>query len=377
MSPRPNFWFRTKQSSCWRFVNPATQNSSGPSQTRTPRSAGLLRGPGQSRRGSATGLNKLTIPLNFTAAQLNKDEDEDLLWYRLRYRIDPSPDVTSAPDATSGIISLSEIDTPDIFVLEVGAPAETHRGARHYTHVRALHPITAKPVKDVNVNVEFKLDSTPEQTLRSSAVTDAEGYALVSLSIPNKTDADEGELKVVARHGGFVKEASNDIELNDHARIMVTTDKPIYQPGQPLHVRTLMFDSANHAAANATAILKVTDPENTTVFQTELTTSRFGVANADWTIPENTRLGNYEIRVEVDDENYDDSQGFTAVKISRYDLPNFTVNVKPDRPYYLPQQNAVVEVQADYLFGQPVKRGHVRVVREQERSGIFANRNGT
>jgi hypothetical protein len=313
------------------------------------------------------GVNKLTIPLNFTAAQLNKDEDEDLLWYRLRYRIDPSPDVTSAPDATSGVISLSEIDTPDIFVLEVGSPAETHRGARHYTHVRALHPITAKPVKDVSVNVEFKLDSTPEQTLRGSAVTDAEGYALISLSIPNKIDADEGDLKVVARHGGFVKEATKYIELNDNARIMVTTDKPIYQPGQPLHVRTLMFDAANHAAANAIATLKITDPENTTVFQKELTASRFGVANADWTIPENTRLGNYDIRVEVDDGNYDDSSGYAAVKISRYDLPNFTVSVKPDRPYYLSQQDAVVEVKADYLFGQPVKRGHVRVVREQER----------
>ena len=318
------------------------------------------------------GVNKLTIPLLFTAAQLNKEDDEDLLWYRLRYRIDASPDVISAPDATSGVISLSEIDTPDIFVLEVSAPAETHRGARHYIHVRALHPITAKPVKDVNVNVELKLDSTPEETLRGSAVTDAEGYALVSLSIPNKTDADEGELKVVARHGGFVKETSKDLELNDNAQIMVTTDKPIYQPGQALHVRTLLFDAAKHAAANANATLKITDPENTTVFQTGLTTSRFGVANADWTIPESSDLGDYEIRVEADDENYGESSGIVAVKISRYDLPNFTVGVKPDRAFYLPQQDAVVEVQADYLFGQPVKRGHVRVVREQQRHWDYA-----
>src|SRR5262249_26539536 len=43
------------------------------------------------------------------------------------------------------------------------------------------------------------------------------------------------------------------------------------------------------------------------------------------------------------------------------------VNVKPDRGYYLPEQNAEVEVRADYLFGQPVKRGRARVVRETER----------
>ena len=134
-------------------------------------------------------------------------------------------------------------------------------------------PLTAKPVKDVSVSVELKLDDdddAPGETLRGSGITDAAGYALVSLNIPAKLSGDEGELKVVARHGGYVKETSNDIELNDNARIMVTTDKPIYQPGQPLHVRALVFNSANHAAANAEATLKITDPENTNVFQTSV-----------------------------------------------------------------------------------------------------------
>lgn len=318
------------------------------------------------------GINKLSIPLTLTARSLNEDDDRALPWYRLRYRIGPSAEAKPAPDAASGVISLSEIDTPDIFALEVSAPRETHGGARHSTHIRAFHPITAKPVKDVDVTVELKLDdAAPGKTLRGSGITDAAGYALVSLNIPAQLSADEGELKVVARHGGYVKETSDDIELNDNAQIMVTTDKPIYQPGQPLHVRALVFNSANHAAANAEATLKIADPENTNVFQTTLLTSRFGVAAADWIIPENTRLGNYAIEVELDDENYGDSQGFQFVKISRYDLPTFAVNVKPDRAYYLPQQNADVEVRADYLFGQPVKRGHVRVVREEEREWNF------
>ena len=55
------------------------------------------------------------------------------------------------------------------------------------------------------------------------------------------------------------------------------------------------------------------------------------------------------------------------VRISRYELPNFKVNVDLDRKFYLPGQNATVTVRADYLFGQPVTRGKVRVVRESER----------
>jgi hypothetical protein len=318
------------------------------------------------------GTNKLSIPLTLMARSLNEDDDLALPWYRLRYRIDPTLEAKHAPDAASGVISLSEIDTPDIFALEVSATRETNRGARHYTHIRTFNPLTAKPVKDVNVSVELKLEADDSEiTLRGSGITDAAGYALVSLNIPAKLSDDEGELKVVARHGGYVREASNDLEFSNNAQIMVTTDKPIYQPGQSLHVRALVFDSANHAAAKAETTLKIVDPENTTVFQTALLTSRFGVATADWTIPENTRLGDYSVSVEMDDENYGDSQGSQGVKISRYDLPNFAVNAKPDRAYYLPQQNADVEVRADYLFGQPVKRGHVRVVREEERRWDF------
>src|SRR6266566_6429111 len=320
----------------------------------------------------APGLNKLSIPLTLPGGALNKDDDKELLWYRLRYRIEPSAEATFAPTTTSGLISLSQIDTPDIFSLEVSTPRYTHRGAHHYVHVRAFHPLTAKAVKDVNVDVKLKLDDEePAVTLKASGITNADGYALITLNIPAKFSADDGELKLTARHGGYVRETSGDIEVTENAQIMLMTDKPIYQPGQLLHVRTLVFDAANHAAANSKATLKITDPENTTVFEANLHTSRFGVASADWAIPENTRLGAYGVAVEMDDEAFSDSRAYQTVKISRYDLPNFAVKVKTDRAYYLPQQNADVEVNADYLFGQPVKSGHVRVVREEDRKWNF------
>ncbi|HEY8184729.1 MAG TPA: MG2 domain-containing protein [Pyrinomonadaceae bacterium] len=320
------------------------------------------------------GTNSLTIPLTLSAETLNEDDDRTLPWYRLSYQIDPSPEAVHAPSSATGIISLSQIDTPDIFAIEMSTARVTHLGGRQYTHVRASHPITGKPVKDVNVSVELKLDDdedAPGGRLRGTGVTDAAGYAVIGVNIPANLTTDECELKVVARHGGYVKETSHDVDLTDSAQIMVTTDKPIYQPGQSLHVRALVFNSAHHAAANAQATLKITDPENTNVFQTSVRTSRFGVATADWVIPENTRLGNYGIQIELDDENYGESQGYETVKISRYDLPNFSVKVKPDRTYYQPRQNADVVVRADYIFGQPVKRGHVRVIREESREWNF------
>src|SRR6185295_3278956 len=165
-----------------------------------------------------------------------------------------------------GVISLSEIETPDIFSLEVSAPRRTHRGGLHPTHIRAFHPITEKPLPDVGVTVEMKFDDEAGKTLTASGTTDATGYLLVNLRIPAKLSAEEAEVKVVAKHGSYVKEVSESLDLEETAQILITTDKPIYQPGQLLHVRALVFDSDNRAAANAEARLKITDPENTTIF---------------------------------------------------------------------------------------------------------------
>ena len=131
--------------------------------------------PKDSTRGLATRdvalepeINKLSIPLTLTARSITDDDDRTLPWYRLRYRIDPWPESKPAPDAVSGVISLSEIDTPDIFALDISAPDKTHRSARYPTHIRTFNPITATPVNDVNVSVELKFDDTAGGTVKAS-----------------------------------------------------------------------------------------------------------------------------------------------------------------------------------------------------------------
>ncbi|HND21387.1 MAG TPA: hypothetical protein PLB18_18615, partial [Acidobacteriota bacterium] len=105
-----------------------------------------------------------------------------------------------------------------------------------------------------------------------------------------------------------------------------------------------------------------------TVFEKEVTTSRFGVATVDWEIPENQRSGEYAILARFPDNSSLSGMTSTPIKISRYELPTFVVAAETNQPFYLPGESATVTVQAMYLFGQPVKQGQVRVVREVERS---------
>jgi uncharacterized protein YfaS (alpha-2-macroglobulin family) len=220
------------------------------------------------------------------------------------------------------------------------------------------------------VNVEAGMayeEGDDKRDLKSSGVTNSVGEALLEFKLPGPLKADDVEIKVVARRDGFLQEAKEEVSPICPNQILVSTDKPLYQPGQTLRVRVLALDRDRKAWANVDGKLKIYDMESTTVFRADFKASRFGVASVDWRIPDDARLGEYNIEAHIGEESPRRAWGLSGIRISRYDLPNFVVNVKPDRVYYLPGQNAEVAVSADYLFGQPVKRGRVRVVRETER----------
>ena len=294
-------------------------------------------------------------------------DDKELIWYRLRYEIATVDSSGKTSDPVSGLISLSEI-TPDIFRLLVSAPQEAGKEAKYTIRARALHPLTGNAISGVNVEARmFYEEGDDKRELKSSGVTNSTGEALLEFKLPGPLKADEVELRVIARRDGFYQEAEEEVSPIYSNHVLVSTDKPLYQPGQTLRVRVLCLDRDKKAWANVDGKLKIYDMESTTVFRADFKTSRFGVADVDWKIPDSARLGEYTIESHIGEESPRRGFGSIGIKISRYDLPNFVVNVKPDRGYYLPGQNSEVEVRADYLFGKPVKRGHARVVRETER----------
>ncbi|HEY9284511.1 MAG TPA: MG2 domain-containing protein, partial [Pyrinomonadaceae bacterium] len=256
---------------------------------------------------------------------------------------------------------------PDLFELRVAAPRKPREGQPLRVRVRAVHPVSGQPVGGVRVTGKVEFDDGKQPELAAEAVTDSDGNATLDFKLPASVEDDDCDITVTARRGDFEQEASQELDLDHSLQFLITTDKPLYQPGQTLHARALVLDSARRAVAGLDAVLEIEDEENETVFRAPLKTSRFGVASVDWPIPEGARLGSYLVRVEVDNEKYEDEEGAASVRVSRYELPNFAVAAQPDRPYYLPGQSALVEIKADYLFGQPVRRARVRVVRETER----------
>jgi hypothetical protein len=317
------------------------------------------------------GATSISIPVPFSLSGMKLSESKELPFYRIDYRLTPE-DRGLLPSV--GKVALGAI-APGVFALRM-AGAELYGGGLHYRAlVRAINPVMSQGVAGAHVGGNLTFVSQPNAPLHAEATTDAQGYATLVFSSPVDILDEKASLRLEAAKGDFRLTLDDDVDIERSVDMVVSTDKPLYQPGQVLHARAVIFvtsrDPARHssriALANARVTLAVDDEEQTSVYQTKLQTSRFGVVHADWAIPDNQRLGDYMVTVSVDGMDSTGSLRGTAVRISRYELPQFTVGVKPDRTYYLPGQDAELEVSAHYLFGKPVPRGSVRVVREVRR----------
>jgi MG2 domain/Alpha-2-macroglobulin bait region domain len=288
---------------------------------------------------------------------------DDKLWWRLRYEVS-SPENTTT---IQGIISASAI-TPDIFDLQVFASSEALVGTKYQARVRTAHPLTGSPVSNVSILAIAKhTEKEKEITSKVTAKTNQDGYAVLTFDLPKDIDEDDDdfEIEFTAKKGSLEREEEISLNLFQTDTYIVTTDKNLYQPGQTIHTRVVLFNQQKQARADYEMDAAIEDGEDQNVYRTKIKTSKFGVAAFDWPIPENTKLGGYKIKIGIQTPRR--IWGEANVKISRYDLPNFSVKTKPDKTYYLPNENAEIEVKADYLFGQPVTKGSVKVVREADR----------
>jgi hypothetical protein len=316
------------------------------------------------------GVQRIGFTLLHGAVTDGTDSSRSIYWHRLRYRLIPQDVSGDEISAEQGVLSSAAL-VKDLFELSLYEPEIARGGAPFRARVRATHPVTHRPVSGVRLKAELDVEDAAPKKLVVSGVTDSRGIASLVFPLPAGLETGDYDLEVTGTLGTRKESLDAEIRVGSPAMLLINTDKPLYQPGQILHIRLLAVEQGQRTLPDLPISLRIEDPEHTTVFRAKLTSSKFGVASVDWPIPENLRLGDYSIHAEIEEGPHDDTEGYASVKISRYELPQFTVIAKPDRAYYLPGQNAEIEIRADYLFGEPVRRGKVRVVRESSREWNF------
>lgn len=190
-----------------------------------------------------------------------------------------------------------------------------------------------------------------------SGRTDESGMVLATFPVPAELTPGEQALSVVVRAEDKSAAYDETIYVGRVYSVLVSSDKPVYQPGQIIHLRALALDTlALEAAAAQPLILSVDDPEGNRLLRQELTTSRWGIAAADFVLDSQAKSGDYTLTASIGPVT-----SSRTVEVKPYKLPRFKVEFNPDRTYYLPGDLAQGVVSANYFFGKPVAGGRVRI----------------
>src|SRR5260370_35032301 len=122
-------------------------------------------------------------------------------------------------------------------------------------------------------------------------------------------------------------EFTQQVRLEEKVSILLTTEKPIYQPGQTIHVGSLALDRSNHeATANRKLTFEVEDSRGNKVFKKVTQTDKFGIASAEFGLADEVNLGTYHLRALMGEGGASGANtAEIALNVQRYVLPDFKV----------------------------------------------------
>ncbi len=164
-------------------------------------------------------------------------------------------------------------------------------------------------------------------------------------------------MRVSARIGRDEEVVTHAVTLHRSSQLMVSSDKPVYQPGDQIRIRSLALRRPDlKPVAGGDVTFSVADPKGNIIFRRRDVTSRYGIAAADCPLADEILLGVYRIECRVGD-----TTSKTDVEVKRHVLPKFKVAIDADRTYYQPGELISGTVQADYFFGKPVADATVRI----------------
>ena len=280
---------------------------------------------------------------------------DDLVWHRVRYRFTYDGAHQAAIEGTD---SVSEILRRP--VLRIVGQQSFLSGGQAAVRVIVTDSKNKPLGGAMPVRVEL-LSSEGRPRVLYTGVLNGRGTAEAQFRLPAGLVGDH-RLRYVAETSLGSAEYVQQARIEDKAAILLTTDKPIYQPGQMIHARALALDRADHAAsANRQLTFEVEDSRGNKVFKRITATDAFGVASAEFQLAEEVNLGTYHLRALMGDAN----RAELALNVDRYVLPKFKVafdwSGSQPKHGYRPGDHVTGTIRANYFFGKPVDGAAVTV----------------
>jgi hypothetical protein len=286
---------------------------------------------------------------------------DDLVWHRVRYRFDYDDHIAAGLEGTE---SISEIlRRPLIHILAQQSYLSGGQAA-----VRVIATDSKNEVIAGRGSVRLEL-LAPDQKPRLLFVgqLNRRGTAEAQFRFPAGL-VGSFQLRYVLDTLIGSTEFTQAVRLEDKVSILLTTEKPIYQPGQSIHVRALALDRSDHEAASRHKLtFELEDSRGNKVFKKATEADAFGVASAEFGLADEVNLGTYHLRALMGDAEAPTNSAEIALNVERYVLPKFKVAVefseqgKTQKHGYRPGDHVNGTVRANYFFGKPVDAAEISI----------------
>ncbi|MEW5804453.1 MAG: alpha-2-macroglobulin family protein [bacterium] len=180
-------------------------------------------------------------------------------------------------------------------------------------------------------------------------VLDAEqvisGKGRIELTVPREVE--QGEYKLTISGEGFSDSAT--VKVEEGLLLFVETDKPIYKPGQTIHLRLITLNSELRPVSRKSSV-EVQDAKGIKIFRKEVDTDEYGLAKLDLPISTEPNLGVWKITAAAGQKNTQ-----MDVRVEKYVLPKYEVQADMPKEWFLAGETIRGKIKAEYSFGKPVK----------------------
>lgn len=284
-------------------------------------------------------VNKEYYSLPIKAKIKEKVDDYDLLRVKVTFKNEMQ------------IYSLYQLQ--DRMIVKILGQNEFIKGTPINYRIVVQNQKTNEPIKDAKVKISLKTEGREKELF--NGVTDRSGSCRVDFNLPDDIENADLHFEIVSDIGR--DEYDTNIKLLSGNLTYLVTDKPIYQPGQTIHIRTLSLRKPELCAVEGDDLtFEIEDSKGNKVFKKLLKTDDFGTAYIQFLLADEVNFGDYTIRAILAGEKIE-----KTVKVEKYVLPKFRITLKTEKEFYLPGEHMTGDIDVQYFFGKPVAYGKVKI----------------
>lgn len=297
---------------------------------------------------------------NAEIALIEKVSLDEMVWERVSFTLRYADETKPAVEEIRPVAEI--LRRPVMRILGQRSYTSGAKAAMRVIVASSARDATPEAVSDGTVKIEL-LNGEHSERLLFEGRLDRSGSAQAEFRFPAGITG-SFPVRFTAKTPLGEVATTETVQLADRVSVLLTSEKPIYQPAQTMHLRALAMDGGDHrAAAGRKLTFEVEDPRGNKVFRKITETDKFGIASAEFALADEVNLGAYHVTGKLGDA--DSNAGELAVNVARYVLPKFRVALAftakdgSAKRYFRPGDHVTGTVKAAYFFGKPVANAKV------------------